>query len=259
MNRVLGNFSRMKAELENRYEESVAKMEKMATLGELAAAVAHEIKNPLAGISGAIQVFAEDIPGDDPRKEIINDVLSEIDRLDQSVRNLLAYARPPILRPVQMDIYSVVERARKLVEKQADSQDVEIAMPQAAGPAVVIEADPEQMQQVFFNIMQNSLRSMPSGGILSVSILPGDLSEHAGEGEVDVRISDCGMGIPSDSIEHLFKPFFSAKHSGSGLGLAISKNIVAEHGGRITVESQPGLGSTFHVIMQSRISSRNDG
>ncbi len=254
LNHVFGNFRRMKAEFESRSAETVAKMEKMATLGELAAAVAHEIKNPLAGISGAIQVFAEDIPGNYPRKEIINDVLGEIDRLDQSVRNLLAYARPPILRPVNMDLLSVVERARRLTEKQADSQGVQIVMPSMAAAPAVIEADPEQMQQVFFNIFQNCLRSMPSGGVLSVEILPG-----AGE-EVEVRISDTGMGIPADSLEHIFKPFFTTKHSGSGLGLAISKNIVEEHGGRIEVESRPGLGSTFHVIMQSRMAaSRKDG
>ncbi|MDA8170637.1 MAG: ATP-binding protein [Nitrospiraceae bacterium] len=248
LNRVFRNFGRIKEDFERRSAETVAKMEKMATLGELAAAVAHEIKNPLAGISGAIQVFAEDIPDSDPRKEIVNDVLGEIDRLDQSVRNLLAYARPPILRPVNMDILSVVERARRLLEKQADSQGVQFLMPSTAAPLAVIEADPEQMQQVFFNIFQNCLHSMPSGGVLSIDILP-----DAGT-EVEVRISDTGMGIPADSLEHIFKPFFTTKHSGSGLGLAIGKSIVEAHGGRISVDSRPGLGSTFHVIMQGRAS-----
>ncbi len=255
LDQAFGQVRKMKAALEGRHLEAMSKMEKMASLGELAAAVAHEIKNPLAGISGAIQVFAEDIPAGDPRKEIMQDILREIDRLDQSVRGLLAYARPPVLRPVKVDMISVVERARGLLARQAEAQGVQIRMPEP-GEEVITEADPEQMQQVFFSIMQNSLRLMPSGGTIGVSV---KRDGAGGEAPVRVTISDTGMGIPSEDLKNMFRPFFTTKHSGSGLGLAISKNIVEQHGGLIEVESRPGLGSTFHVIIQSRTSTQKDG
>ncbi len=266
LNQAFGQFRQMRAALEERHLEAMSKMEKMASLGELAAAVAHEIKNPLAGISGAIQVFAEDIPDSDPRKEIMQDILNEIDRLDQSVRSLLAYARPPTMRPVKVGIASVVERARGLLARQAEAQYVEIKMP-AASDDVIVEADPEQMQQVFFSIMQNSLGLMPSGGVLEVSIEKGGGEND--EDAVRVTISDTGMGMPEDDLKNIFRPFFTTKRSGaglagpglagSGLGLAISKNIVEQHGGRIEAGSRPGLGSTFHVIMQSHITTQKDG
>ncbi len=256
LNQAFEEVRRMKAALEERHQEAISKMEKMASLGELAAAVAHEIKNPLAGISGAIQVFAEDIPVNDPRKEIMQEILNEIDRLDQSVRSLLAYARPPVLRPVKVDIVSVVERARGLLARQAEAQGVQIRMP-AAGYEVIAEADPEQMQQVFFSIMQNSLGLMPSGGTMEVSVRRD--GAVGGEDTVRVTLSDTGMGIPSEDMKNMFRPFFTTKHSGSGLGLAISKNIVEQHGGRIEAESRPGLGSIFHVIIPSRASTQKDG
>ena len=258
LNHAFGQFRQMKASLEEGNLEAMSKMEKMASLGELAAAVAHEIKNPLAGISGAIQVFAEDIPDGDPRKEIMADILNEIDRLDQSVRGLLAYARPPVLRPVKVDIVSVVDRARRLIDKQAEAQDVEIRMP-GASDDFIVEADPEQMQQVFFSIMQNSLRLMPGGGVLAISVERGGSAEGDGDDTVEVTISDTGMGMPDDDLKNIFRPFFTTKHSGSGLGLAIGKNIVEQHGGRIEAESRPSLGSAFHVIIHSLATTQKDG
>ncbi|MDA8091869.1 MAG: ATP-binding protein [Nitrospiraceae bacterium] len=259
LNSAFGLFRQIRTDLEARQVETIAKMEKMASLGELAAAIAHEIKNPLAGISGAIQVFSEDIPGDDPRKEIMKEILTEIDRLDESVKSLLTYARPPMLRPVKVDIISVIERARTLLGKQAQSQNVNIKMPPAGGDECIIEADPERMQEVFFNIMQNSLRLMPGGGELSIELRCEGIAEKDNGETIEIMISDTGMGLQPDDLKNIFKPFFTTKHSGSGLGLAIGKNIVEEHGGRIEVESRPGLGSTFHVIMQSLVFVEKNG
>ncbi|MDA8155357.1 MAG: ATP-binding protein [Actinomycetota bacterium] len=253
LNKVMGQMGQMREKLEACYTDTMKRMEKMASLGELAAAIAHEIKNPLAGISGAIQVFVEDIKENDPRREIIKEILSEIDRLDQSIKNLLNFANPPALITIKTDIIPVIERARKLVAKQAESQGVSIIMPYENPEVQPVEVDPEQMQQVFLNVMLNALHSMPSGGMLTVNVYPGE------DKNIEITISDTGAGIPPEAVESIFKPFFTTKRSGTGLGLAISKGIVEKHGGYISAESQPGLGSTFHVILPLRVKVASDG
>lgn len=245
LNTALSVIESTKDRLEAGHGDAIKKMEKMASLGELAAAIAHEIKNPLAGISGAIQVLAEDIPYNDPRKEIIKEILSEIDRLDQSIKNLLNFARPPEIRPVMTYMLPIVERALRIISKQAQTQKVEVRVAQVLEKSEV-QVDPEQMEQVFLNIVLNSLHSMPSGGTLSLSINPRD------ESHMEVVFSDTGIGIPPDHIKEVFKPFFSTRQTGTGLGLAIAKNIVEKHGGTIDVVSQAGLGSAFHVIIPYR-------
>ena len=253
LNKVMGQMGQMREKLEVCYTDTMKRMEKMASLGELAAAIAHEIKNPLAGISGAIQVFVEDIKENDPRREIIKEILSEIDRLDQSIKNLLNFANPPALRTVQTSIIPVIERARRLVARQAESQGVNIMMP-VEDPAVPpVEVDPEQMQQVFLNVMLNALHSMPGGGTLTVNVYRGE------DDNIEITISDTGGGIHPDTARDIFKPFFTTKRSGTGLGLAISKGIVEKHGGSISVESRQGLGSTFHVIIPLKVSLAADG
>jgi signal transduction histidine kinase len=252
LNSAFSQIEVMKRKLEAYHREAIRKMEKMASLGELAAAVAHEIKNPLAGISGAIQVLAEDLPENDSRREIIKEILGEIDRLDQSIRNLLVFAKPPELRTVRTEILPVLERAGRLIGRQAEEQGVKMETFVADGTAP-LEVDPEQMQQVFLNIMLNALHSMPGGGSLRLSVYP-----NAELASVEVAFSDTGVGISRDAIKEIFKPFFTTRHSGTGLGLAISKNIVEQHGGSIEVESQPGLGSTFRVIIPYKIVSKKD-
>jgi signal transduction histidine kinase len=240
---LLRSFSQARAELASCQVDAMRKMQKMASLGELAAAVAHEIKNPLAGISGAIQVLAEDMSPQDPRREIIQEVLSEIDRLDRSIKDLLTFARPPQPRRVKTSLLDVLERAKRFVEAKARQQGVELKT-MVADTSTEAWVDPEQMYQVFLNLMLNALGSMPGGGTLSVGMY-----SDPQENTLEVSFSDTGEGIPPESLKDIFKPFFTTKHSGTGLGLAISLNIVEAHGGRIEVESLQGLGSTFRVII----------
>jgi two-component system NtrC family sensor kinase len=250
LNATIESMESMKKQVEASHQQTLKKMEKMASLGELAAAVAHEIKNPLAGISGAIQVLAEDIPSGDPRKEIIREILSEIDRLDQSIKNLLTFARPADLRFVPTHILPVIERSIRIIAKQAEKQGVAIRIDEAR-EGKPVHLDPEQMEQVFLNLMINALHSMPSGGTLSISVLARD-AEHA-----EAVFSDTGTGIEPEALANIFKPFFTTKHAGTGLGLAISKNIVEKHGGIMEAESRPGLGSIFHVIIPYLTESKN--
>jgi signal transduction histidine kinase len=243
LNSMLYELNRARQEVEICHFEAMKRVEKMATIGELAAAIAHEIKNPLAGISGAIQVLAEDFSHEDPRRDIINEVLNEIERLDKAVKDLLSFARPPELHPIKTLMEPIVERVKRLATMQAERYGVALNFV-SKGSAVEVSVDPEQMQQVFLNIILNALHSMPGGGALNIT------TTYMPEGgTVEIAFSDTGHGISPDDIKNIFKPFFTTKQAGTGLGLAISKNIVEKHGGSMTVESRPGIGSTFTVTL----------
>jgi signal transduction histidine kinase len=219
--------------------------EKMASLGEVAATVAHEIKNPLAGISGALQVIAEDIPEDSPRKEICREILDEIDRLDNAVKDMLLYAKTPEPHFILTDINGIIERVAGGTGVRLGRPDVEIEVVLGAVPEVL--ADPEQMEMVFLNMLRNSLYLMPDGGVITV------LSHYREDtGEIEIAFSDTGGGIPDETIKDVFKPFFSTKQLGTGLKMAINRNIVENHRGRIEVMSRPGAGSTFSIIIPDK-------
>lgn len=239
-NSMLDKLGKMRQELESCHVDAMQRVEKMATIGELAAAIAHEIKNPLAGISGAMQVFAEDFPEDDPRKNIINDVLGEIERLDRTIRDLLSFARPPDPHPVKTPVTPVIERAVRIISAQAKKQDVDIEL--ALTEEHPFHIDPEQMQQVFLNIMLNALHSMPGGGKITITTQPTEQG-------TEILIADTGRGISSEELKNVFRPFYTTKYTGTGLGLSISKNIVEKHGGKLAVESRPGVGSTFRIAL----------
>lgn len=241
LNSMLTELDNARKEIEKYHQEEIKRVEKMATLGELAAAIAHEIKNPLAGISGAIQVFAEDFSDDDPRKEIIHDVIREIERLDKTVKDLLNFARPPEPHFLFTDVQSLIERLLNVISSQAQKQGVHIKIVNKHKTEKIF-LDPEQFQQVFLNIALNGLHAMSDGGNLDIVI-----SEE--KDSLKFSFTDSGMGITEENMNNLFKPFFTTKQSGTGLGLAISKNIVQQHGGTINVESVLGEGSTFSVTI----------
>lgn len=230
--------------LEHSVDEADERTEKMATIGEMAAVIAHEIKNPLAGISGAIQVFADDMQESDPRKEIIKEVLGEIERLDKSVRDLLNYARPPELHLITVTASSFLERTAGLLQKTAKKQGVDVNIVTRSDEAAILNIDPDQMHQVFLNLMMNALQALPAGGSIALSCraCPDD-------GIVELSVSDTGPGIPKEMQANIFKPFFTTKRTGTGLGLAISKSIIERHGGYVRVESQMGVGTNFRILL----------
>ena len=252
LNAVAAEVNRMAIQLENAREEiqgyasrETGHLEKMASIGELAATVAHEIKNPLAGISGALQVMAEDIPDQSPRKEICNEILSEIERLDRSVRELIAFARPQEINPADADINQIADEAIKTVRPDAEALGVRIDLIKGMLPRCM--ADSDQLGKVIANVMQYQLQLMPDGGVITV------LTEHrAAEGESVITLADTAVALSADRRRNIFRPSFSTKHTGSGLGLAVSRNIIEAHGGRIKVESEPGIGNFFHIIMPVR-------
>lgn len=222
-----------------RMEEDLVRSRSLAALGELAAMVAHEIKNPLAGISCAVQVLIDAIPASDSRRSIVGEILSQIDRLDRSVRDLLAFARPvvPQLRPV--DLGDALSRAWASLGEKMRVQGVRFVLEAAA--RVHIPADPDLLNEVWSNLFQNAVEAMPHGGELRVRLTDGPM--------VRVEVVDAGTGMSPQQIERLFQPFHTTKTRGTGLGLAIARKIVEAHRGEIRVSSAAERGTTVTVVL----------
>ena len=229
---------------------------KLASLGEIISGIAHEIKNPLTGISCAVQVFNSELSDDDSRKPVITEVLNQVKRLDRIVKDLLSYAKPKPLQFVLSGINDVLEKTLFFVYSKAKNQH--IAIENQVGKEIPdILMDSDQMHQVFLNIIINAIQSMPNGGVLTISA--SRKSRQEVEDKINktiqcdkvliVKIQDTGKGISSEDLPYIFEPFFTRKTQGTGLGLPISRKIVQEHGGEITVESEVGKGSAFTVYL----------
>ncbi len=240
-NSMIEELQKAQEELKRCHLEEMKRIEKMATLGELASAIAHEIKNPLAGISGAMQVLAEEFEDDDPRRETIEEVLKEIERLDKTIRDLLNFAKPVEPKIIEVDLKSIVEKSLSLVKNQAQKQNIHITF-RYDDNLEMLELDPQQIQQVILNIILNAFHAMPEGGQIIIDVKKVD-------NYAEIAISDTGVGIKQEDIKKIFRPFYTTRHTGTGLGLPISSNIIEAHGGEIKVESTPGLGSTFKIIL----------
>lgn len=242
---MLADIRRLKTDVDRCRVDKDRNIEKMASLGELAAAVAHDIKNPLAGISGALQVLAEDYADDNPRKEIACEILNEIARLDMSVKDLLVFARPPELNLILTDINAIIEKVADMLKMQTAKMNADIQFIDGKVPGIMV--DPEQMEKVLLSISLHCLQSLQQGGRLTFATE--DLRQTD---ELQITVSDTGAGMTGEKLKNIFKPFFSTKHSGTGLGLAISRNVIEHHRGRITVESRVGAGTTFRIILPKK-------
>jgi signal transduction histidine kinase len=265
-NAMVERLEAARTEIEAYHQQRLARAERLATLGELAASLAHEIKNPLAGISGAVQVIADDLPESDPRKGIMQEILSQVRRLDKTVRDLLAFARPGRPRLGPCDIHQVLDRVLLLLAENPRAKQVRVIRAYRAD-IPQLDADEEQLRQVFLNLMLNAIQAMPDGGRVTITTRRVDWSssqfvnsanpvdqlttrpiDRSGAW-VEVAVSDTGPGIAPHLLEDIFKPFYTTKHRGTGLGLSVSRRIVEDHGGWIEAESPPGKGATFRVIL----------
>ena len=238
--RVIGRASILRdvTGLKQLQQELVAS-QSLAAVGELAATVAHEIKNPLAGISGAIQILSEGTPPGDSRRGIMKEILDQIERLDRTVRDLLTFARPATPAREEVDLGDSLQRAWTLLSAQPAAKAIRFAVEGASG--VKVKADPHLLHQVWLNLFQNAVEAMPKGGELTARV--------RNESPAVVEVSDTGAGFPPDQLEKIFKPFFTTKTQGTGLGLPITRKNLEAHGGRIRAESRPDQGTTFTVEM----------
>ncbi len=248
-----------------RLEEQLRQAQKMEAVGQLAGGVAHDFNNLLTVISGNCELLLSDTPADDPRRGSLADIRSASERAASLTRQLLAFSRKQILEPRLVDVHEVVTGIEKMLRRLI-GEDVDLQTDLAADPSWV-KVDPGQLEQVVMNLVVNARDAMPRGGRITIrtrSVDPAasvDLEEtgkRARRPRVVISISDTGSGIPPEVKAHLFEPFFTTKVAGkgTGLGLATVYGIVKQSGGDIAVESEPGRGATFTVVLPSQESPR---
>lgn len=232
--------------------------DRLAALGQMAAGLAHEIKNPLGAIKGAAQLLGDEHAGttiDPSSQEFVGIILEEVERLDRVVGNVLDYARPSQGTPFVIDVNAAVRRMVQLLQSERkEGLNIEVQLVEELTP---VRADPEQLRQVLINLVRNAVQAMNGRGTVTITTWqrhgwrPGWSGPRAGSDWVEIAVRDDGPGIQPQVLENLFVPFFTTKVQGTGLGLAISQRLVESMGGRILVASQLGQGSTFSVVLPS--------
>jgi len=252
-------FNRMMAELEEaRTREKLqraqlAHTEKMVAVGTLAAGVAHEVNNPLAGVLACVENIQADPADTEMRLRYLELIRDGLKRIERTVANLLNFSRQRGITPEPTSINHNLRHVAELVAYQARKSGVEVRFDlDPAEPQVL--ADHNQMEQVFLNLMLNAIQAMPEGGMLT-------LRSRERDGKVVAEVSDTGRGIPAEVRDRIFDPFFTTREvgEGTGLGLAVSDSIVAAHGGTIVVDSVVGRGSSFRVTLDSVVPARGKG
>ena len=241
-----------------RMEAELRRSERLAATGQLAANMAHEIRNPLAAISGSLEMLreregrAQDVR---ERQRLMEIALREIERLDHLIADFLEYARPAAAEPAPLPLAPVIEEVTKMVDA-CRPPGVELALDVSRD--CVVRADPRQLRQVLWNLLLNAVQALPAGGTIRVAAqrLDGPPQESGpqrrnaldeGGQTVEIAISDTGVGIEPEVLERVFEPFFTTKRAGSGLGLPTVHRIVENHGGSLSLESHPGAGTTVRV------------
>jgi signal transduction histidine kinase len=221
-------------------EEQLRRAEKLSTLGEMAAVLAHEIRNPLGSIRGTAEILKDDYQPGDPKYEFIEIQIKETERLNRVVQDFLHMARPQQAEmqpcPVQKELDTIVT----LVSNEAKDRQVNLVLQPQPLPAI-INADGEKLRQAFLNIVINALQATPKGGSVTISTT---ISEN---GFCEISFHDTGAGIDADTLGKIFEPFFTTKPEGTGLGLAISKKIIESHNGTLVIESEHACGATVTV------------
>jgi signal transduction histidine kinase len=211
----------------------------LATVGELASGVAHEIRNPVVGVAGGLDLVRRRV-GDDPALvPIIDEMSRQLARIRQTLQELLAFARPPVPALATIAVQQLVERAMRLVTPHAEGRGVACSTTQAAEP-LLVNADAELLRQALVNLLMNAMDATPPGGEVRVATARDGVA-------LVLTVSDTGKGIAAANLENVFKPFFTTRHTGTGLGLSITRSIVERHGGTIGIASVEGAGTTVTI------------
>jgi len=226
-------------------EQELLRANQMAIVGQMAAGLAHEIKNPLAGIKVSMEVLADELDLEQEDQELFARVINEINRMERLLKNLLNFARPPQPQFDLVDLNRLLDYTIKNVEvTAARTANKKISFSRSlAADLRQIEADSSQLQQVFLNIFLNAIEAMPKQGEISVQTRMED------DGRIRIEIADNGRGMPEATVEKIFNPFFTTKSKGTGLGLAICRRLIEQHEGTIDVTSQPEQGTTFTILL----------
>jgi len=231
-------------------EEEMKKVEGLALIGELAAGIAHEIRNPMASISGSIQMLKEGLDKDDVNSRLMDIMLREVTRLNHLVNDFLLFARPKPLNWQEFDLSQLTTESLELF-KNSGNWTGELRVETDFKRDIMMESDPEQMKQVLWNLFLNASEAMPNGGIVRVSadLVESRDSSEPGQKMVKIIVKDSGQGFSKKALSHLFTPFFTTKEGGSGLGLATVKRIVEGLKGKIHGENHPDGGAEITILL----------
>jgi len=254
---LIESFSHMATTLQQSREEidelhakELQRAQQLATVGELASGVAHEVRNPLTGVLGALEVAARRLPPDDAALPMLMEARAQLQRIESTTTRLLEYARPPEIRVLVVDANGLAERATRVVEAKARLAGVDLTV-EPAPSNLSVRVDPELLVQVLVNLLLNGIEAMTDGGQLTISV--------SGDGDsVGIAVQDAGPGIASEHQSDIFRPFFTTKHQGTGLGLSISHQIVTRHGGSLRVDAAAHHGTTFVVSLPLAEDERGD-
>ncbi|MBD3320914.1 MAG: PAS domain S-box protein [Chitinivibrionales bacterium] len=240
---IFTDISRIKA-----LEEEMQQAKTMAAVGEMAATVAHEIRNPLGAMGVWAGLLERDLGPDDPRKKTVGKIIEGLSRLNRIVSNLLVYCRPVKASLRKINLKELLSEITDFVEIEIErrGQHVDLHKNWSAGNTTMVSADPEKLQQVIMNLCLNAVQAMPGGGRLTVAL--NDSEKQQGD-FISFTVSDTGTGIEEDRLNKIFDPFHTTKENGTGLGLAIVKKMVDYHSGHINVSSRPGEGTVFSVFL----------
>ncbi|HEX7157535.1 MAG TPA: ATP-binding protein [Edaphobacter sp.] len=240
-NQMVVQLRESREEIERLHRTQMSRAEHLATLGEMATGLAHEIRNPLAGIAGVIEIIGRDLPTSSPAREVVKDVRQEIARINHIVTDLLQTARPHPPKVRKSDLNVTVEHAVMLGRQQALAKGIEISLHK--DPSLPeVEHDSDQIHQVLLNLLLNALQAIDRHGKVAVTL------SHRDSTAV-VEVTDNGRGIPAENLPNIFRPFYTTKGEGTGLGLSLARRIVEDHHGRINVASTVGKGATFAVLL----------
>lgn len=243
-------------ELQSDRIKRMYRTDRLATLGELAAGAAHEIRNPLTAIRSTIQYLSKDFAADPVKNEMVTELIAEVERINKIVQGLLSFARPSALDYAAVDIEQLINQTLVLVTSSIHKHRIDVQFEYFTGETTVT-ADREQLKQVFLNMILNAVEAMAGKEegeprTLIVSIEKGAVIDSHTR-YLLVSFEDTGKGIREEDIENVFNPFFTTKEEGTGLGLAISYGIINRHGGEIEVKSVPGKGACFVVKLPQRV------
>jgi signal transduction histidine kinase len=226
-----------------RQNERMFRAEQLATMGQFAAGIAHELRNPLTAIRSTIQYLENEFDQDTDQRKLAHDILDEVDRLNNIVGNLLSLARPAQSNPEEIDIRQETERCANFIETKAKNQNIKVETDFEKN-LPKLRFDPAELRQVLLNVMMNGLQSMPEGGLLLIKA-----SCVAGSDRILIKIVDEGHGIPTNLQQRVFDPFFTTKAGGTGLGLAICNSIVKRYNGEIWIEQAKGGGTEVKISL----------
>ena len=238
-NDMVAQLKASREEIQRLHQTQMSRAEHFATLGELAAGLAHEIRNPLAGIAGVIEIVGRDLPPNSPARSVIKDAKEEAVQINRILTDLLDTARP---KPPQFrvsDLRATADHAVMFARQQAITKRIMVEL-DVSGTIPPVEHDPNQINQVLLNLLLNAIQSMDKPGTIRVSLENDDDA-------VLITVADEGKGIPPENLPNIFRPFFTTKGHGTGLGLSLARRIVEAHGGQIEVASEVGKGSRFTI------------